>query len=140
MTQTSKLLPSSRADGSVFSAADLGSEVKGQRDSAPCVADDSATSKTASFTPGPWSVGGRHGFVEVFGPRNLTGSPIIATMESQPREANARLIAAAPEMLAALQNAQLQIEYLHDKFQETGSGNATLYFIQAAIAKATGAA
>ena len=32
----------------------------------------------------------------------MNASPIIASLECQPREANARLIAAAPEMYAAL--------------------------------------
>jgi hypothetical protein len=33
---------------------------------------------------------------------------------------------------AALEEARLQIEYLHDKFRETGSGNAALARIDAA--------
>lgn len=53
--------------------------------------------------------------------------------------ADARLIAAAPDMLEALQEARLQITYLHEKFAATGSGNAVLARIDAAIAKATGA-
>jgi hypothetical protein len=53
-------------------------------------------------------------------------------------EIDARLIAAAPDLLAALQEADLQIEYLHDKFQPTSTGVAVLTRIRAAIAKATG--
>lgn len=34
----------------------------------------------------------------------------------------------------ALQDAGLQIEHLHSKFQETGSGNAALYKIQSILA------
>jgi len=53
------------------------------------------------------------------------------------RMARARLIAAAPDMLAACREALLQIEYLHDKFQDTGTGHAALSRLRAAIAKAT---
>ena len=55
-------------------------------------------------------------------------------------DADACLIAAAPDMLAALRDAALQIEYLHEKFQKTGSGNTVLTMINNAIARATGAA
>jgi len=36
-------------------------------------------------------------------------------------------------MLEALKDAKLQIQYLHDKFKETGSGNKVLAVIEAAI-------
>lgn len=52
-------------------------------------------------------------------------------------EANAKLIAAAPEMLDALEEARLQIKYLHKKFQKTGSGNNVLNMIDTIIKKAT---
>ena len=55
-------------------------------------------------------------------------------------DADACLIAAAPDMLAALRDAALQIEYLHDKFQKTGSGNTVLTMINNAITRATGGA
>lgn len=51
--------------------------------------------------------------------------------------ANAKLIAAAPELLEALEEAKIQIEYLHGKFKETGSGNAVLSRMEQAIKKAT---
>jgi hypothetical protein len=46
-------------------------------------------------------------------------------------------IAATPadETVALLREARLQIEYLHDKFQETGSGNAVLARLDAALDK-----
>lgn len=53
-------------------------------------------------TPGPWRIGDRDPYVEVWGPMRMNSNPILASMESEPREANARLMAAAPEMLAAL--------------------------------------
>lgn len=53
-------------------------------------------------TPGPWSVGTRKPYVEVWGPMRMNASPILASMESEPREANARLMAAAPDLYRAL--------------------------------------
>jgi hypothetical protein len=49
-----------------------------------------------------------------------------------------RVIRAAPDMLEALEEALLQIEYRHQKFQATGTGEATMVRIRAAIAKAKG--
>lgn len=46
------------------------------------------------------------------------------------------LIAAAPDMLCALKESVLQLQYLADKFGETGTGAAVLARVQAAIAKA----
>jgi len=45
---------------------------------------------------------------------------------------------AAPSMYEALQQALLQINYLHGKFKETGSGNQVIARIQQALAKAEG--
>ena len=55
-------------------------------------------------------------------------------------EANARLIAAAPDLLEAAHEAELQIQYMHRMFGETGTGNNVLAQLAAAISKATGAA
>lgn len=52
-------------------------------------------------------------------------------------KANGRLIAAAPDMLAALKDAALQLQYLADKFIKTGTGETTLTRVNAAIEKAT---
>jgi hypothetical protein len=80
-------------------------------------------------TPGPWRIGDA-GFT-VFGPPNPGALPeTIAPTKSR---ANARLIAAAPELLAALQSI-LDIE-------PSGLSNdeRRLYALaRAAIAKATG--
>lgn len=40
------------------------------------------------------------------------------------------------ELVEALTEAKLQIEYLHEKFKATGSGNAVLAKIEAALALA----
>jgi hypothetical protein len=44
------------------------------------------------------------------------------------------------EMVAALREARLQIEYLHEKFQATGTGETTLHKIKSALAAAGAAA
>lgn len=52
-------------------------------------------------------------------------------------KADAQLMSCAPEMLEMLKEAAAQIQYLQDKFQETGSGNAVLSRIDSLIEKAT---
>lgn len=53
------------------------------------------------------------------------------------QEEDAKLICASEDMLEALKNAVLQIEYLHEKFSPTSSGETILTRSRAAIAKAT---
>jgi hypothetical protein len=50
--------------------------------------------------------------------------------------ASPNLIAAAPAMYAALQETVLQLQYLADKFGETGTGAAVLARVNDALAKA----
>lgn len=94
----------------------------------------------SKHTPGPWKVGDRKPYVEVWGPMRMNHSPILASMESEPREANARLMAAAPDMLAALR----EVEWIFDgqeDITETGGANdamKALMAVRPAIAKATG--
>lgn len=52
----------------------------------------------------------------------------IAALEAQ--------VSAAQEVVKAARDAKLQIEYLHEKFQETGTGNAVLAKLNAALAAA----
>jgi hypothetical protein len=57
------------------------------------------------------------------------------------REAAAALRSAAAReaaLVEALEQATLQIEYLHEKFQPTGSGNAVAARARAALAAAKG--
>lgn len=54
-----------------------------------------------SFTPGPWEVER-----SVMGCRSIcAGEVLVASVEDAPTKANARLIAAAPELYEALQKA-----------------------------------
>ena len=87
-------------------------------------------------TPGPWRYEGAEVWATAPMRFNLTtaGTPMIATLCKHedadgrfPVEANARLIAAAPELLEALEYAIKQVPEL-----------ATVPGIAAAIAKATG--
>lgn len=65
-----------------------------------------------------------------------SGYCTVASFQSPYR--NAHLIAAAPELYEALTEAVLQIEYLHGKFQPTGSGEAVLARSKIALSKARG--
>jgi hypothetical protein len=53
-------------------------------------------------------------------------------------EANARLIAASPDMLDALQEARVQVAILQERLGIEDTGSGTLSIIDAAIAKAEG--
>lgn len=84
-----------------------------------------------THTPGPWEV--------LAGPEwggfTVGGQRIVATMREWgfpgEAEANARLIAAAPDLLAALESAE-------DVLSETDTHLSTLHKVRAAIAKAKG--
>ena len=73
-------------------------------------------------------------------PLKIAGSGFIPEYVDNDKEAqaNANLISAAPELYDALSETALQIEYLHDKFSETGTGNAVLVRARIALAKAHG--
>jgi hypothetical protein len=69
-----------------------------------------------SHTPGPWRVGNA-GFT-VFGPKTERPAPVVVAeippptprVSREERKANARLIAAAPEVLAALETSLKWLE------------------------------
>lgn len=91
-------------------------------------------------TPGPWATHnniGRKGELGIV----AGGAPCIIAIMGNAKEwpveaeANAQLIAAAPELLNALEVAQATIERLHR--HAPGSANGTLGLIKDAIAKAT---
>ena len=110
----------------------------------------------AKHTPGPWVVGNRYTATGVY----TTNGGLVANTHGAQRnfrrdehiieqDANARLIAAAPDMLEALRAARAEIvslEWAHfnefgrpgDTFDAWLSNNEALPVIDAAIAKAEG--
>lgn len=89
--------------------------------------------KPDAFTPGPWAVRITADFLQVVDPSldcvcefGLAPAPDWEKGLAREVSANARLTAAAPELFNALAESLLQIQYLHEKFGETGSGNAVL--------------
>jgi hypothetical protein len=84
-----------------------------------------------SYTPGPWPYRWRKGFIRIVG---SDGEDIARIHPSLREEVNARLISAAPDLLAALQEAINVIEYIKPE----GNGNGTIIRGRAAIAKAIG--
>jgi hypothetical protein len=90
----------------------------------------------SNFTPGPWRLIGKQGTAI------WAGDSIIATVEGarafhRIARANAQLIAAAPELLAA---AQRYMELCPADEDTTLGFQAATDALRAAIAKATGAA
>lgn len=91
-----------------------------------------------THTPGPWTIGTNDGHVtfNITGPRGSL--PYIAHIPAQrpERDANAVLISACPEMLAALKSVVRQIEPILEKqgFAHCGA----IQSARAAIAKAEG--
>jgi hypothetical protein len=51
---------------------------------------------------------------------------------------NTRLIMTAPEMYEVLREAENQIDYMQDKFTETGTGNTVINKIRHVLKKAEG--
>lgn len=99
----------------------------------------------AKHTPGPWrselDADGDHGIfyaTDLIAVTDGWGDSSTSDRSLDEDKANAHLIAAAPELLDALHQARLQIDYLHEKFRITGTGNTVLTRIDEAIAKAEG--
>lgn len=95
------------------------------------------TNTSHTFTPGPWINLGR---VSSDDSRTLIGNKdknisLVGCACSDEQEANARLIAAAPELLEALEVAQSIIERLT---RSTSDYSRQQIAIRAAIAKAKG--
>jgi hypothetical protein len=94
-------------------------------------------------TPGPWQVGmafDNYGTTEIAIEHMTTaGNLIIAVALDglQGQDANARLIAAAPDLLEALKYCRQKIEYMRAHGEWYSPGKAT-EMADAAIAKATG--
>jgi len=90
----------------------------------------------SKHTPGPWRTGGNElSAFNVYGP---TGDLIAQCLST----ANARLIAAAPELLAALQMALPALEWCDKQWANSpqrGHGVNVLHVVKATIAKAEAA-
>jgi len=88
---------------------------------------------TTTHTPGPWvytrQVGINHGIATVDDAKSTVGWRSVATAASA---ANARLIAAAPEMLAALEDAKLWLD------SDDAGDKVVVAKINAAITRAGG--
>lgn len=86
-------------------------------------------------TPGPWTCGPRG--VSVYGPDNVRLAALDARLLSQ-RQHNARLMAAAPDLLAALEAALPLVQLLAAKVNNPKQVADTTEAIFAALAKAKG--
>lgn len=84
-----------------------------------------------TLTPGPWHASRKRRYV------NDMYNSVVAEVVTR-KAGDALLLAAAPQMLAALKEAALQLEYLAEKFGETGTGNAVIARTRAAIDRAEG--
>ena len=98
----------------------------------------------SKHTPGPWLIDSRCSTHVVALTRPICSAGGYANNSvpsddlASENNANARLIAAAPEMLDMLTEAHNQIEYLSEKFGETGTSNTMCARIRHLIAKAEG--
>ena len=91
--------------------------------------------KKTGYTPGPWKVVGS----EIWGPRFrlADGRGAYDEKDREKRNANAALIAAAPELLSALEIMACNFERQHPGDYESWD---TYRWARAAIAKAKGEA
>lgn len=89
-----------------------------------------------THTPGPWE---RHEAGAIVGPKlddkPVWLRPVIARFETGVKEADARLIAAAPELLEAL---EFTLAALEDIFGKNKADVGAINTARAAIAKARG--
>lgn len=88
----------------------------------------------SEFTPGPWRYWFEEGYV---GEITSANGKLVAGFDTEPNEADARLIAAAPELLGA---CELIVSAFDALKQGSAARNEPLQInaARAAIAKATG--
>ena len=94
-------------------------------------------------TPGPWRFTPRNNWNEWSKPivqRGEQGGFCVEGLSTEAEDADARLIAAAPELLEALQIGYAETMDYIDRNKLGGENNHWLVLARAAIAKATGAA
>lgn len=104
----------------------------------------------AKHTPGPWAVnhaGDHTGITEVFvyapncGVDDVSvAADIVDPVTSMPSEANARLIASAPDLLEALEAIEYALRMNFSPATILDEGSPIREGIRAAIARATGTA
>jgi hypothetical protein len=94
----------------------------------------------ATHTPGPWATDGQFGFLDV-----VSSKGRIAMIDCDNDdifgadiEANARLIAAAPDLLDALETAEKWVAQYRGLDGHDAAARSMLAVITAAIAKAKG--
>lgn len=93
----------------------------------------------AKHTPGPWTVHGRRAGLTIRDAKDRpVAEPWLTDISHDEREANARLIAAAPELLAALYT--VLGSDMAQREEDEGRVSDTLNTLRAAIAKARGEA
>ena len=85
-------------------------------------------------TPGPWTVGRDY----CFGPQGIGVGVIVAACPNHEAQANARLIAAAPDMLEALRRVKEELRLIRMKDTDAVYDVMLRTDIDAAIARATG--
>jgi hypothetical protein len=109
-------------------------------------------SKTAKFTPGPWAITDEYGHPDAVTlrlrvatvcevPSRVGICQVFASGVGAPREqqmANAHLITAAPDLLAACEAVLPILERIDALRHLSDQGFAELDLLRAAIAKATG--
>lgn len=113
-----------------------------------------ATPAAAAHTPGPWRIitqtpyGTPYPIHKIFGKtenghdRYITEINLISDELAQEEKANARLIAAAPDMLAALEDLFTHCAMVHKHWGDNSNqkeADAAIKAARAAIAKAKGA-
>lgn len=93
----------------------------------------------SKHTSGPWSVGGKDKTIIYAGDGHAVASCAVyhGRFKDGEVEANARLIAASPELLEALDNLLSWAEDIHDPRKTTGINYHGMDLARAAIAKAT---
>jgi hypothetical protein len=105
-----------------------------------------APTNGVAHTPGPWRYvpfGSRGKHYDIYGPRtedlaSVNGNDGGDEPEFYPSEANARLIAAAPDLLAALKLAEPIVALAYGRNPQYVSNSHALIGVRDAIAKAEG--
>lgn len=94
------------------------------------------------YTKGPWHIGKAASDVAIYGPKGEHVATLPGMLMHNEVLANAALLIAAPELLAAIEvlmRLDIKGHQLQDRLQFSDSGRAVLAQCSAAIAKAKGA-